>query len=140
MSVITYVHADPGVGRIEGGIAKIAGTKIKLLPESRVDVRDVILAIFAKILPISIDDRSGVVIDAGDLFFINWNDDHHVVLPASLLHQFCSWTFRNFFNGVVPTRLLLSTKIRRGEDFLHTKNLHTLLRRVFDHREMLFDI
>ena len=55
VAVVTDVHADARERRIETRITKIAGTEIKLLPETGIDVRNVVLAILAEILPISID-------------------------------------------------------------------------------------
>src|SRR5215813_8481403 len=47
VTVVADVDPDARVGRVEGRITKIARLEIELLPESRRDVRDVVLAVFA---------------------------------------------------------------------------------------------
>ncbi len=50
--------------RVPGAEAEIARREIKLLVEKRV-VRDVHLAVLAEIGAVGVDDRGGVVVDAG---------------------------------------------------------------------------
>ena len=51
MAVVADVDADSAEARLENGIAGVARREIKFLPEARMAVRDVMLAIFAEILP-----------------------------------------------------------------------------------------
>ena len=51
-----------------------------------------------------------------------------------------SWSIRDLLDRLIPARLLLSAEIGRREDFLHTQNLHARVRRVGNHRHMLFDV
>ena len=99
-----------------------------------------ILAILAEIFSVGIDYRSGVVIDACDLFFVDRHDNHHAVLFRDLLHQARRFAVGNLFDRFVPTRLLLSAKIGRGENFLHANYLHALLRRLLNKTKMLFNV
>ena len=64
VAVVADVDADLGEAEVEDRIAEVAGTEIELLPESRRDVRDVGLAIFAEIAAVVVDDGGGVVVDA----------------------------------------------------------------------------
>src|SRR5205814_8525845 len=73
MPVITDVNADARIRRIKRWKAQIAGLEIKFFPEAWVDVRNVMFSIFAEILPIGVNHRGGVVVDAGDLFFVDGN-------------------------------------------------------------------
>ena len=50
-------------------------------------MRNVRLAIFAEIFSVGVDDRGGVVVDAGLLFLVDRNNDHHAVLLRHVLHQ-----------------------------------------------------
>src|SRR6185503_3945556 len=59
--VVTDVHADTRECSVETRIPEIAGPEIKLLPESRIHVWNVVLAILAEILSIGVDYRGGVV-------------------------------------------------------------------------------
>src|SRR5437764_826116 len=111
MPVVTYVNADSSDSRIKGWIAEIARTEIKLFPKARRDVRDVCLAIFAQILSVSVDHSRGVVIDSSLLFLIDRHDEHHTVLPRNILHQLHRRAVRDTFDRLVPTCLLLGTKI-----------------------------
>ncbi len=86
MPVVADVHSNPRVSRIECRVAEVAGLEIEFFPETGIDVRDVMLAILAEILAVGVDHRRGVVIDAGDLFLVNRNDDHHAVLLGDVLH------------------------------------------------------
>ena len=103
-------------------------------------MRNVILAILAEISPVSVNDGRGVVVNAGDLFFVDRHDNHHVVLLCRLLHYPGRRAFRNLLDRVVPAHLLLGTEVWRREDFLHAENLHALFGRIFDQRQMFFEI
>ena len=103
-------------------------------------MRNVVLAILAEIVAVGVDHGRGVVVDAGHLFFVNRDNDHHAVLLRHFLHQLRRRAVGNLFDGFVPACLLLSAKVRRRKDFLHAKNLHALFCGVFDHPKMFFYI
>jgi hypothetical protein len=138
--VIADVDADARVGRVERRIAQIARLEIELLPESRRHVRDVVLAVFAKVFAVGVNHRRRVVIDAGDLFLVDRNDQYHPMFARDILHQFHCPPVGDLFDRFVPSRLLFGAEIRRGEDLLHAQNLHTLFGRRFDHAEMFLDV
>ena len=71
MAVVADVHADLAGRGVEDGVAEVARAKIELLPEAGPDVRDVVLAVFAEVRAVGIDDGGGVVVDAGDFFFVD---------------------------------------------------------------------
>src|SRR5436189_4649522 len=58
--VIADVDTNAGVGRVESREAEIAWLEIEFLPEARVHVRNVMLAILAEIGPVSINHGGGV--------------------------------------------------------------------------------
>src|SRR5690606_34902099 len=140
VAVVANINADPRDRRIETRIAEIAGTKIELFPKAGSDVRDVRLAILAEVFAIRIDNGGGVVIDARLLLFIDRDDEHHAELLRNVLHQFDGRPIGNFLDRLVPTRLLLGTEIRRREDLLKAKDLHTFSRRVFDELHLMVDV
>src|SRR5215208_4424771 len=140
MPVVTNVDANTLKRGVETRITEIAGPEIKLLPEPGIDVWNVVLAILAEILPVRIDHRGGVVIDAGDLFFIDRHDDHHAVFFGDFLHQPHGWTIGNPFHRFVPARLLFGAKVRRREDLLHADYLHTLFGSLFDKVKVFLNI
>src|SRR6185295_8090856 len=87
MAVVANVDADSRKRGIKNRIAKIARTEIKLFPESRVDMGNVVLAILPKILTVRIYHRRSVVIDPGNFFLVNRYDQHHAVRLRHFLHQ-----------------------------------------------------
>src|SRR5687767_4140039 len=140
MPVVTDVDADARERGIEARVTKISGPEVKLLPETRIYVRNVVLAIFAEILTVGVDHRRSVVVNAGDLLLVNRNDNHHAVYLGNFLHQPHGWTIRNSFHSFIPSRLLFGTEVRRGENFLHADDLHALLRRLLEKLQVFFDI
>src|SRR5437773_3298373 len=63
---------------------KIAGSEIKLFVIKRV-IRDMHLAVLTQVLPVSIDDDRGVMINASGPFFEKGGDNHHAGLPRHFL-------------------------------------------------------
>ena len=55
MSVVANVNADPTDGRVKARIAQVARAKVEFLPKSRIDVRDMRLAIRAEELAVGIE-------------------------------------------------------------------------------------
>src|SRR6185503_2577087 len=140
MAVITDVDSNSREGSFEGGIAQIAGPEIKLFPESGIDMRNVIFTVLAQIFSVGVDYSRSVVIDAGDFFLINRHDDYHAMMLGDFLHQPNSWTIRDLLHRFIPTCLLFSAKVGGCEDFLHTKNLHTLVGRLLDEAQVFLDV
>ncbi len=103
-------------------------------------MRDVVLAILAQVLTVGVNDRRGVVVDAGYLFLVDGNDDDHAVLLGDLLHEPDGWPIGHALDGLVPARLLLGAEVRRREDLLHAENLDALTGCVFNHAQVLFDV
>ena len=137
--IVADVDADIGELRLEDGITQIPGFEIKLLPESRRAMRNVMLPIFPEVLAVGIDDGRRVVIDALDVLFVNRNDDRHAVFPGGLAHELNRGTVGNFLDHAVPARRLLCTEVRTGEDFLHAQDLCALSRSLIDQLQMFLD-
>src|SRR4051812_22335804 len=110
MPVIANVNAYAPDGRVETRIAEIARPKVEFLPKAWIHVRDMRLSIRAEELPVGIDHSGGIIVDAGLLFLINGNDQHHSVLLRDVLHQLDGRAIRDLFNGLVPTCLLLGAE------------------------------
>src|SRR6185369_6085494 len=140
MTVVTDVDADARKRGVKTRVTEIAGAEVKLLPEAGIHVWNVVLAILAEIFSVGVDHGGGVVIDAGQLFFVDRHDDDHAVLFRDFLHQPYGWTVGNTLDCFIPARLLFRTKIRSREDLLHAENLHALLRGVFDVVQMFLDV
>ena len=123
----------------KNGIAQVARREIKLLPESGMHVRDVMLAILAQILAIGIDHRGSVEVQARHLLFVDRNHDHHAVLGGDLLHQLGGRAIGHALGQVVPANVLLGAEIRTVEKFLQAEYLHFLLRGLLDQLQVLVD-
>ena len=95
-------------------------------------MRYVVLAILAQILAVGVDNRRGVVIDAGDLLFVDGHDQNHPVFASDLLHQLDGWTIGDLLDRFVPAGLLLGAEVGSREDLLHAKDLDSLLGGLID--------
>src|SRR5687768_7322554 len=140
MAVITYVDADLRECCIKRGITEVARFEVKLLPESGVYVWDVVLSILAEILAVGINHRGRVVVNSGDLFFVNRDHDNHTVCLGHFLHQPDGWPIRDSFHGFIPACLLFGAEVRRSKNFLHANYLHALCGSFLDEAKMLFKI
>src|SRR6267378_7005732 len=74
MAVVTDVHTDAGVPSLEYGVAGVSRREVKLFPEPRMAMRNVMLAVFAEIAAVGVDDRGGVEVDAGHLDLVDRDD------------------------------------------------------------------
>src|SRR5580692_2011120 len=83
MAVVANVNAHPRIPCLKDGIAQIARGEIKLLPETGMAVRDVMLAILPEITAIGVDHGGSIEVNAGHLFFVDRNYDRHAMLEAS---------------------------------------------------------
>src|SRR3989442_14734326 len=54
LAIVTDVHGDAAEARLEDGIAGVARCEIELFPEARMDVRDVVLAVFAEVAAVGV--------------------------------------------------------------------------------------
>src|SRR5258708_35408066 len=115
MSVIADVYADLRVLRVEDGISAISGSEIKLLPEPRRHLRDVVLAILAQKLSVSINHGGGVVVEAGHLLLIDRDHNHHTVFSGQALHQPGGGTIRDRRRSARTTRGFVRAQIRGGK-------------------------
>src|SRR4051812_13194167 len=139
MAVVTNVNADLSRGGIEDRISEVAWPEIELLPETWSHVRDVVLAVLAQVLAVRIDHRGRVVVDAGDLLFINRDHHHHAMPLRDRLHGLNSGAIRNPLDHVVPARLLLGAKVRTVEQFLEAQHLYAPASGFIDQRQMLVE-
>ena len=85
VAVVADVDADLGEGGLEHRVAEVAGPEVELLPEARLAVGDVGLAVLAEVLAVGVDHGRGVVVDAGLLLLVDGHHDHHLVLLRQLL-------------------------------------------------------
>ena len=139
MTVVADVDTNFRVLRFENGITQIAGREIELLPEAGMHVRDVMFAIFAKVLSIGINHCCGVEIQTRHLFFVNRDDDNHSELRCDFLHEARRRSIGNAFRQVIPANILFGTKIRTVKKLLQAKNFHFFLGRLLDQLQVLLD-
>src|SRR6266700_6161743 len=118
VAVIADVHPHASIFSFENWIAEIPGSEIKLFPESRMAVRQMMLAVLAEIAAVGVDDRGRVEVDPGHLLFVDRDDNHHVMLCCNLLHQLRGRPVGYAFGHVIPTRVLLRAEIRSVKKFL----------------------
>src|SRR5260370_668850 len=114
-AAVTDVDADAGVTRLEDGVAGVHWREIKLFPEAWVTMGNVVLAVFAEVAAIGIDDGGGVEVDAGHFDFVDRDNKNHLVFLSELLHGGDRRTARNPFGELVPAGFLLRAKIRALE-------------------------
>src|SRR5260370_11146434 len=86
VAVVTNVDADAGVTRLEDGVAGVSGSEIKLFPEARVTMGNVVLAVFAEVATIGIDDGGGVEVDAAHFDFVDRYNSNHLESLSHVLH------------------------------------------------------
>src|SRR5262245_48178866 len=102
-------------------------------------MRYLVLAIFAQIRAIGVDDRGSVVVNALDVLLINRDDQSHAVFFCDLAHQLDGRPVRDFLDHAVPPRGLLGAEIRTGKDFLHAEDFRALAGSLVDQLQMLFN-
>ncbi len=137
MPVVADVDADLAELGLKNRVGQVAGREIELLPESRMAVRDVMLAILAQILAVGVDDGGGIEVKPGKVLLEDWNHQHHAMARGFLLHQLDGWAVGYLLGHVVPADMLLRAKVRAIEEFLEAEHLHALLRRRADQLEVL---
>ena len=107
-------HADAAKARVEIGEAEIARREIKLLVIERV-VRDVHLAVDAEQRAIGIDDRGGVVIDAGGAALEERADDRRRSARARAFASASVDGPGNRLREIEQIRVFLAAEILRAE-------------------------
>jgi len=126
VAVVTDVDADTGVTRFEHGIARVAGREIKFFPEAGMAVGDVVLAVFAEVAAIGVDDCGGVEIDAGHFDFVDGDYEDHLILFCELLHVGYGGAIGDWLGEFVPAGLLLGAEIGAVEELLEAEDLDFL--------------
>src|SRR5712692_5598446 len=139
VTVITDVDSDSRVSGLESGEAEIARREVELLPEARQAMRNVSLPVLAQILSIGVNHRRGVVVDAGHLLFVEWNNYYHLMLTSNFTHQLSRRPLGNSLDQVVPVRVLFGREVRPVEQFLQADDLHSALRGEVNHSDVLID-
>src|SRR5258708_22436527 len=137
--VVADVHAHAAVARLKHRISRVAGREVKLLPKTRMAMRNVVLAVFSEVASVGINHGRGVEIDAGHFHFVHRNHQHHAVTPRQTLHALDRRPFGNALGEFVPARLLLGAEIRTVEKFLQAENLHLALGGVANQTLVLGD-
>src|SRR6266699_4932794 len=132
VAVVTDVDADAGVARLENGVACVSGGEIEFFPEARVTVGNVVLAVFAEVAAVSVNDRSGVEVDAGHLHFVNGNDKDHLVFFGQLLHERHGGPVGDALGQLIPAGLLFRAEVWAVEKLLEPQDLHFFLRGIGD--------
>src|SRR5258708_2279116 len=127
MAVVANVNTDASVTSLKNGIAGVPRREVKLFPEARMAVGNVVLAVFAQITAVGVNDRGGVEINAGHLDFVDRDDEDHLVLLSKLLHGCDGGTVGDFLGELVPASLLFGAEIRAVEKFLEAEDLNFLL-------------
>src|SRR6202158_2156061 len=118
VAVVADVHADAGITSLEYGIAGVSRREVKLFPKARVTVRNVVLAVFAEVAAVGVDDRGGVEVDASQLDLVDRAAEHHLVLLRELLHQRDRGAVRDALGQLVPASLLFGAKVGAVEKLL----------------------
>jgi len=70
-----------------------------------------VLAVFAEIAAVGVDDCRGVEVDAGHLDLVDRDDEHHLVLFRELLHQRDRGAVRDALGQLVPASLLFGAEV-----------------------------
>ena len=124
MSVVTDVHTYLGILGLKNGISQITGFEKELFPKSA-GMRNMVLAVFAQIGSVGINNRRCVIKNACLLPFINGNNNHHLVFTGIFCHQIGGGP-GNRFCRCIPGLVLTGTEIRSIEYFLQAQNLNAL--------------
>src|ERR1700721_1649218 len=137
MAVVANINADSRKFRIEDNVSGVARREIKLLPESRSNLWNVVLAVLPQIFAVRVDYSRGVEEEADHPPLIQKNHNHPLVF-GQLFHALGGRTVGNRLGELVPSDLLLSAKVRAVEKLLEAKNFSLLLGGRFDQVLRLF--
>src|SRR6266481_2684841 len=127
MAVVTNVDADAGVTGLEYRVAGVPRREIKFLPKARMTMRNMVLAVFAEVAAVPVDDCGGVEIDAVHFDFVSGHNEDHLIFLSELLHERDRGAVGNTFGQFIPTGLLLGAEVRAIEKLLEAEDLHLFL-------------
>src|SRR5882762_8022016 len=139
VAVVADVHADTGITSLEDRVAGVSRREVKLFPETRMAMRNVVLAVFAEIAAVGVDDCGGVEVDAGHLDLVHWDDEHHLMFFRELLHQRDRGAVRDAFGQFIPASLLFGAEVGAVEKLLQAEDLHLFLCGIGDQALVLGD-
>ena len=84
------------------------------------------LAIFAQVAAVGVDYGGGVIVEAGLILLIHWDDQHHPGLRGQLLHARGGRAVGDALGHAVPVGVLHLAEIGPVEKLLETEDLHAL--------------
>ena len=102
-------------------------------------MRNVVLAVFAEVAAVGVNDGGGIEVDPGHLHFVDGDDEDHLIFLGESLHERDGWSVRDALSQFVPASLLLSAEVRAIEKLLETEDLHFFLGGVGDQALVLGD-
>ena len=135
VAVVADIDPELAIGGLEHRVIRGPRLEEELLPEPG-DMRDMGLAVFAKVGAVGVDHGGGVVIDPGHRLFIDRHHDHHGILFRIFLHQPGGRAIRDRLGGGIPLAVLAGAEIGLGKDLLHAQNLHPGLARSINQRQV----
>src|SRR5215475_11116379 len=97
MAVVADVNPHARILRVKHRITKVARREIELLPKSGMAMRNVMLAVFAEIPSVCVDNSGRIEIHSRHVLLIDGSDDYHVVLRRNLPHQLDGGSIRYAF-------------------------------------------
>src|SRR5580692_5492664 len=124
MAVVADVHAHFAKTSLEHGVTRISRLEIKLFPEARMAMRDMVLAIFAEILSVGVKDGRGVEIHTCHFHFVDRHVERHAIFFRELLHARRGRTAGYRLGQAIPFLFLLRAEIGAVEKLLQAENLH----------------
>ena len=131
-------HADLRVARLPRAEPEVAGCEVKFLVEERI-VRDVHLPVDAQQRTVRVNDRGGVVVEAGGAFLKERRDDDDLVLARQLAERGGAGAGDGL--GEFEVRVVLAlAEVLRAEKFLRADDLRASLRATLHLRERLAEI
>src|SRR5882762_7346225 len=139
VAVVADVHADTGITSLEDRVAGVSRREVKLFPETRMAMRNVVLAVFAEIAAVGVDDRGGVEVDAGHLDLVDRDDEHHLMFFRELLHQRDRGAVRDALGQFIPASLLFGAEVGAVEKLLQAEDPHLFLCGIGDQALVLGD-
>src|ERR1700721_3539428 len=110
MAVVANINADSRKFRIEDNVSGVARREIKLLPESRSNLRNVVLAVLPQIFAVRVDYSRGVEEEAGHLALVNRNNKNHPGFFGQLFHALGGRTVGHRLRARAPAAFLLGDK------------------------------
>ncbi len=131
-------HTDLAITRLPRFETKVAGREIEFLVEQRI-IRNVHLAIDAEQRTVGINDRSGVVINAGRALLKQRGDDGRLCASSRACGGRRCWD-RESFRPVQNFCGLALAEILRTKKFLRADDLRAGLGGAFDEREGLLEV